>query len=74
VEKAPISVLRPINPFKKAVSSLQEFGDEYVAVDHILLALSQGIDPVAKALTEAGLTEKPLKAAMKENSQKPENQ
>jgi len=51
---------------QKAVSSLQEFGDEYVAVDHILLALSQGIDPVAKALTEAGLTEKPLKAAMKE--------
>lgn len=51
---------------QKAVSSLQEFGDEYVAVDHILLALSLGSDPLAKLLTEAGLTEKPLKAAMKE--------
>lgn len=51
---------------QKATASLQEFGDEYVAVDHILLALSQGNDPVAKILNEAGLEEKPIKAAMKE--------
>jgi ATP-dependent Clp protease ATP-binding subunit ClpB len=51
---------------QKAIASLQEFGDEYVAIDHILLSLSKGSDPVAKALAESGISEKPLKSAMKE--------
>lgn len=51
---------------QKAISSLQEFGDEYVAVDHLLLGLTKGSDPVAHLLSEAGIVEKPLKAAMKE--------
>jgi len=55
---------------QKAITSLQEFGDEYVAVDHLLLALSKGSDPVAKILTETGINEKPMKAAMLEIRQK----
>jgi len=51
---------------QKAISSIQEFGDEYVAIDHLLFALSKGSDPIAKLLTQSGLTEKPLKAAMEE--------
>ncbi len=51
---------------QKAISSLQEFGDEYVAVDHLLLGLTKGSDSVAHLLSEAGIVEKPLKAAMKE--------
>jgi ATP-dependent Clp protease ATP-binding subunit ClpB len=51
---------------QKAIGSIQEFGDEYVAVDHLLFALSKGSDPIAKLLTESGLTEKPFKAAMQE--------
>jgi len=51
---------------QKAISSIQEFGDEYVAIDHLLFALSKGSDPIGKLLTQSGLTEKPLKAAMEE--------
>ena len=51
---------------QKAISSIKEFGDEYVAVDHLLFALSKGSDSVAKLLTESGLTDKPLKSAMNE--------
>lgn len=55
---------------QKAISALKDFGDEYVAVDHILFGLSKGSDPVAKILSEAGISEKPLKAAMLEIRQK----
>ncbi len=51
---------------QKAITSIKEFGDEYVAVDHLLLGLSMGNDSVAKLLSESGLTEKPLKMAMLE--------
>ena len=55
---------------QKAIGSIKDFGDEYVAVDHILYALVRGSDPVAKMLEEVGITEKPLKAAMLEIRQK----
>ena len=56
--------------FQSATSSLQEFGDDYVAVDHLLLGLCKGSDPLAKLLQEKGIMEKPLKAVMKEIREK----
>jgi ATP-dependent Clp protease ATP-binding subunit ClpB len=50
----------------KALSSLKEFGDEFVAVEHLLLALLTVSDPIATLLKDAGVSEKPLKAAIKE--------
>ena len=51
---------------QRATSSLQEFGDEYVAIDHLLFGLLKGSDPVAQLLNQAGLNEKQVKAAMVE--------
>ena len=56
--------------FQSATSSLKEFGDDYVAVDHILLGLCKGSDPLAKLLQEKGVSEKPLKVVMKEIREK----
>ncbi|MCU0442235.1 MAG: ATP-dependent chaperone ClpB [Bacteroidia bacterium] len=50
----------------KAQSYLKEFGDEYVAIEHLLLALIQGSDAVANLLKDAGLNEKDLKKAIYE--------
>jgi ATP-dependent Clp protease ATP-binding subunit ClpB len=50
----------------KAQNSLKEFGDEFVAVEHLLLALLTVNDPIATLLKDAGLNEKGLKAAIKE--------
>ena len=45
---------------------LKTFGDEFVSVEHILLAILQGTDNTAKLLKDAGLTEKGLIAAIKD--------
>ncbi len=65
----------------KAQSYLKEFGDEFVSVEHILLALLDGKHQIANLLKDAGVTEKELKAAVKElrggqkvNSQSAESQ
>jgi ATP-dependent Clp protease ATP-binding subunit ClpB len=50
----------------RAGAVLKTFGDEFVAPEHLLLALLQGNDGTAKMLKEAGLTEKGLVAAIKE--------
>lgn len=50
----------------KATGFLKEFGDEYVAVEHILLAILAGKDKVSNLMKDAGFTEKSLKAAIKE--------
>ncbi len=50
----------------KATSYLKEFGDEYVAVEHLFLALLGGKDKIADILKDAGFTEKHLKVAIKE--------
>ncbi|MBI1781037.1 MAG: ATP-dependent chaperone ClpB [Sphingobacteriales bacterium] len=50
----------------KATNNLKPFGDEFVSVEHILLALLQVGDNTAKLLKEAGLTEKGLIAAIKD--------
>ena len=64
-----------------ATNSLKPFGDEFVSVEHLLLALLHGSDETAKLLKDAGLTEKGLTAAIKDlrkgatvNSQTSSNQ
>ena len=65
----------------RAQGFLKGFGDEYVAVEHLLLGLLGGKDATATLLKDAGFTEKDLKAAIKElrggrkvTSQSAENQ
>ena len=50
----------------KATAALKTFNDEFVTVEHLLLALVQGNDNTAKTLKDAGLTEKGLVAAIRE--------
>lgn len=50
----------------KAAGTLKAFGDEFVSVEHLLLAVIQGNDNTAKILKDAGLTEKGLTAAIKD--------
>ncbi|MDN4164656.1 ATP-dependent chaperone ClpB [Cytophagales bacterium LB-30] len=50
----------------KATQYLKEFGDEFAAVEHILLGLLAGKDRIANALKDIGLTEKTLIAAIRE--------
>ncbi|RPE05822.1 ATP-dependent chaperone ClpB [Chitinophaga lutea] len=54
------------NALLRAGSSIKEFKDEFVSVEHILLGLLGGSDDSAKLLKAAGLTEKGLKAAITE--------
>lgn len=54
------------NVILRAGSVLKTFGDEFVASEHLLLALMQGSDSTSKLLKEAGLSEKGLIAAIKE--------
>ena len=50
----------------KANGALKTFGDEFVTVEHLLIAILQLSDAAAKILKDAGLTEKGLVAAIKE--------
>ncbi len=50
----------------KANNYLKEFGDEYVSIEHMLLALLNGGDPIAQLMKDSGVTEKGLKAAITE--------
>jgi ATP-dependent Clp protease ATP-binding subunit ClpB len=54
------------NVMLRAGSDLKQFGDEFVSVEHILLAVLQGSDNASKLLKDAGLTEKGLIAAIKD--------
>ncbi len=51
---------------QKATTYLKDFGDEYVAVEHILLALLDGGEKIAALLKELGLNSKDTKAAITE--------
>ncbi|GAA4361615.1 ATP-dependent chaperone ClpB [Hymenobacter saemangeumensis] len=51
---------------QRANGFLKEFGDEFVAVEHLLLGLLGGRDSVATLLKDTGFNEKDLKAAIKE--------
>ncbi len=50
----------------RAGAALKQFNDEFVTPEHLLLAIVEGSDAVAKLLKNAGLTEKGLIAAIKE--------
>ena len=54
------------NVLLRAAASLKTFGDDFVSVEHLLLAIVQGNDNSAKVLKDAGLTEKGLIAAIKD--------
>ncbi len=54
------------NVLLRAAASLKTFNDEFVSVEHLLLAIIQGNDNTAKILKDAGLTEKGLVAAIKD--------
>ena len=54
------------NVILRAGSDLKQFGDEFVSVEHLLLAILQGSDNASKLLKDAGLTEKGLIAAIKD--------
>ena len=51
---------------QKAEKYLKDFGDEYVAVEHIMLGLLAGSDKVSQTLKDAGFQEKQLISAIKE--------
>lgn len=51
---------------QKAESYLKTFGDEYVAVEHIILGLLAGKDKTAQLLKDAGFAEKGLIQSIKE--------
>jgi ATP-dependent Clp protease ATP-binding subunit ClpB len=50
--------------FQKANALLATFKDEFITVDHLLLAILAGSDKTASMLKDAGLKEKDLKAAV----------
>jgi ATP-dependent Clp protease ATP-binding subunit ClpB len=54
------------NVLVKATGFLKEFGDEFVAIEHILLAILQSGDNVAAMLKEEGLNTKELKQAIRQ--------
>lgn len=51
---------------QKANLLLKDFGDEYVALEHLLLGIIAVKDSVAQMLKDAGATEKAMKSAVKE--------
>lgn len=54
------------NVLLRSSATLKTFNDEFVSVEHLLLAILQGSDNAAKLLKDAGLTEKGLIAAIKD--------
>ncbi|MDO9553598.1 ATP-dependent chaperone ClpB [Rhodonellum sp.] len=50
----------------KAKDYLKTFGDEYVAIEHLLLAILAGSDKTAQLLKDQGMSEKPMIEAIKE--------
>lgn len=54
------------NVLLRAPNMLKQFGDEFVSVEHLLLAIINGNDSTAKLLKQTGLTEKGLVTAIKD--------
>lgn len=54
------------NVVLRSGAALKEFNDEFVSVEHMLLAMLRGNDETSKILKDAGLTEKGLTAAIKD--------
>jgi len=51
---------------QKAAGYLQEFGDDFISVEHIFLGILTGSGKTASVLKDHGITEKELKKAIKE--------
>jgi hypothetical protein len=74
LDKLPKTTAEPAQTMGREVNSvilragsvLKQFKDEFITAEHLLLALLQGKDGIAKLLKDAGLTEKGLLAAIKE--------
>lgn len=54
------------NVLLRATATLKTFKDEFVSVEHLLLAMLQGTDNTSKVLKDAGLNEKGLITAIKD--------
>ena len=54
------------NVFNKSLQLMKEFGDEFVSIEHLFLALIQTSDKVSTMLKDAGLNDKDVKLAIKE--------
>ncbi|MFI5164292.1 MAG: ATP-dependent chaperone ClpB, partial [Bacteroidia bacterium] len=50
----------------KAQNFAKEFNDEYVSIEHLLLGILSVKDPVSQMMKDSGITEKDLKASIKE--------
>ena len=51
---------------QQAEKSLKEFGDDYIAIEHLLIGLLSGSDKVASLLKDLGFEKKALQAAIRE--------
>jgi ATP-dependent Clp protease ATP-binding subunit ClpB len=51
---------------QNALSRLKEFGDEFISIEHLLLALLNAGDNVSQMMKDSGLNEKDLKKAILE--------
>ena len=51
---------------QKALNSLKDFGDEFISIEHLMLAMVSGKDNVAQILKDAGLTVAGLREAIRE--------
>ena len=51
---------------QKAVAAINEFGDEFVSIEHLLIGILNANDSVSQMLKDAGVNEKDLKLAIKE--------
>jgi ATP-dependent Clp protease ATP-binding subunit ClpB len=49
----------------KAQSALKEFGDEYIALEHLLLGILRSGNPVSRMLKDAGINERELVESIK---------
>lgn len=50
----------------RAISSLKEWKDDYVSLEHLILAIFKGGDSVSQMMKDNGITEKSLKASINE--------
>lgn len=51
---------------QKATDFLKDFGDEYIAVEHMILAIQDGSDKTARLMKELGFNKRDLTAAIRE--------
>lgn len=54
------------NVLQKANSLLNDFKDEYVSIEHILLALLEGKDEISRLMKDSGISKKEMKKAIEE--------